>query len=355
VAQVRAGVRDYTAGSASYKVEFDVRPVYDFLLSLEIADGEDKDLLPEDARWLSEARASLTTEQRAYADEFFGLDTKAVGIHIAGLAFDRPEARDSASFVEIVRNCRPRDVAEVLIQEIIRYEDLGELFGPALDGDHDAQAQLETALPEKVRPPVMAVLNDMDGTAERLVRILEAWQERFQSLEPRVARMIQHDAEGRQGDLATLEAPDVLERTTGGIRLLAEPRIRRVVLAPSYFIRPYNFIFSADDWRLFCYPIAESVLDSSDGSMPPKQIVRLYRALGDETRMRILKLLTDRDRYLTELAQDLELSKPTVKHHLSQLRAAGVVTMTEEGSLTYYSLRRERLEEAGVELGRYLA
>jgi hypothetical protein len=30
------------------------------------------------------------------------------------------------------------------------------------------------------------------------------------------------------------------------------------------------------------------------------------------------------------------------------------VTVTEEGSLTYYSLRRERLEEAGVELRRFL-
>ena len=44
-----------------------------------------------------------------------------------------------------------------------------------------------------------------------------------------------------------------------------------------------------------------------------------------------------------------------MKHHLALLRAAGLVTVTEAGGLTYYSLRRERLEEGGGELRRYLA
>jgi DNA-binding transcriptional ArsR family regulator len=43
-----------------------------------------------------------------------------------------------------------------------------------------------------------------------------------------------------------------------------------------------------------------------------------------------------------------------MKHHLALLRAAGLATVTEEGGLTYYSLRRERLEEGGSELRRYL-
>ena len=41
--------------------------------------------------------------------------------------------------------------------------------------------------------------------------------------------------------------------------------------------------------------------------------------------------------------------------HLAQLRAAGLITLTEQGNLTYYSLRRDCAEEAGVELRAYLA
>ncbi len=95
-------------------------------------------------------------------------------------------------------------------------------------------------------------------------------------------------------------------------------------------------------------------MGASDPTAPPPGVVRLHRALGDATRLRVLRLLADRDWYLTELAQQLELSKPTMKHHLAQLRAAGLVTVVDEGTLTYYSLRRERLEQAGVELKAYL-
>jgi len=105
---------------------------------------------------------------------------------------------------------------------------------------------------------------------------------------------------------------------------------------------------------VFAYPVADTALGGTDRFTPPVSAVRLYRALGDETRLRILKLLGERDHYLTELAQELDLSKPTIKHHLAQLRVAGLVTLTEEGSLTYYSLRRDRLDAAGREVRDYL-
>jgi DNA-binding transcriptional ArsR family regulator len=130
--------------------------------------------------------------------------------------------------------------------------------------------------------------------------------------------------------------------------------VTRVILAPSYFARPYNFLLGADDWRLYGYPIADAALDSADPLAPPPQVVRLHRALGDDTRLRILRLLRDRDLYLTEIAQLLELSKPTIKHHLAQLRSAGLVTVTEEAGLTYYSLRRDRLDAASSDLKRFL-
>jgi DNA-binding transcriptional ArsR family regulator len=151
-----------------------------------------------------------------------------------------------------------------------------------------------------------------------------------------------------------MDAGQLIERVTGGLRWIPESQTRRVVLAPSYFSRPYNYVYQGRDWRLFAYPIADAVLEAADTSTPPSSIVRLYRTLGDPTRLRTLKLLSERDWYLTELATQLELSKPTMKHHLAQMRAAGLVTVTEEGSLTYYSLRRERLAEAGPELSRFI-
>jgi DNA-binding transcriptional ArsR family regulator len=105
---------------------------------------------------------------------------------------------------------------------------------------------------------------------------------------------------------------------------------------------------------MFVYPVADGALEPHDPLAPPPAVLRLHRALGDDSRLRILRLLRDRDWYLTEIAERLELSKPTIKHHLAQLRAAGLVTLTEEGGLSYYSLRRDRLDDASSELKRFL-
>ena len=166
--------------------------------------------------------------------------------------------------------------------------------------------------------------------------------------------MLKRDYELRADDRRDLEPAELIERTTGGIRWLSEPGVRRVILAPSYFSRPYNFLLGGDDWRFFGYPIADAALDDTDPLAPPQALVRLHRALGDDTRLRILRLLRDQDYYLTEIAERLELSKPTIKHHLVLLRSAGLVTIVNEGGLAYYSLRRERLDDASGELKRFL-
>ena len=184
---------------------------------------------------------------------------------------------------------------------------------------------------------------------------MAAWLPIYQQIEPRVLRIIERDVSQRAVDRSTLPTGELIERTTNGIRWLSEPGVRRLVLAPSYLGRPYNFTFNGPDWRIFVYPVADSALEADDPLAPPVGMLRLHRALGDESRLRILRLLRDRDWYLTEIAERLELSKPTIKHHLAQLRAAGLVTLIEEGGLSYYSLRRERLDDASSELKRFLA
>ncbi len=133
------------------------------------------------------------------------------------------------------------------------------------------------------------------------------------------------------------------------MRWVPDAGTRRLYLSPSYFTRPYNYVFGGRDWHMFAYPLAEAALDGDRGAVPAAS-VRLFKALGDESRLRILNLLASGDLYLTEIADRMGLSKPTVSHHLALLRAAGLVTITEAGALTYYSLRRDRIADAGLEL-----
>ncbi len=350
----RAIVRDFSGGGARAEISFDARTAYDFLISLNVAAGEDSDLLPEDATWLKRARASLPDALRQDLEVCFGAASSGAFHALPSFIVGRPEVTDAASFVAALGELTPDGLARSLLADLLRPVDADDLLDPILDSDAAAVAKAVEHLDEREENDVVGFLREPRLAVTRMRATLDAWLPLYGEVEPRIAQMLDRDVAVRKADRASLDADTLIERTTGGLRFLAEPQIRRVILAPSYFARPFNYIYQGADWRIFGYPIADAVVEAGDAGVPPQAVVRLYRALGDGTRMRILKLLADRDWYLTELAQQLELSKPTMKHHLALLRAAGLVTVTEEGSLTYYSLRRERLEEAGVELRRFL-
>jgi ArsR family transcriptional regulator len=67
---------------------------------------------------------------------------------------------------------------------------------------------------------------------------------------------------------------------------------------------------------------------------------RLFRALGDETRLRIVALLSHGELCVCHIHEALGLSQPHVSRHLAVLRAAGVVEARRARSWVYYRLSR---------------
>lgn len=68
------------------------------------------------------------------------------------------------------------------------------------------------------------------------------------------------------------------------------------------------------------------------------------KALGDGTRFNIINLLNERPYYLKELADALELTSPTVSHHMDELLQAKLVKITTKGRRIYYSLKFDSME-----------
>ncbi len=346
----RAPVRDLTRGSASYRIDWDVRPAYDFVFSLSGDAGSTDDLPAADRTWLTEARASLPADVQGATTRLFESE---VCIHVAIVIVDLPAVRTADDVVAAVAAAEPREVVRTMFDENPREPELGALIDRALAGDSSAFPALEETLPDYQREARLQILREPEATADDLVQVLTASADQFRPIESRVAAILERDYDARAADRASLSPVDLIERTTGGIRWLPEGGVKRVILAPSYFSRPYNFLMSASDFRLFGYPVSDDALEA-DPLAAPQSVVRLHRALGDETRLRILKLLAGRDLYLTEIAQQLELSKPTIKHHMMQLRSAGLVTITDSGTVMYYTLRRNRLDDASAEIKRFL-
>ncbi len=66
--------------------------------------------------------------------------------------------------------------------------------------------------------------------------------------------------------------------------------------------------------------------------------IKMLKALGDETRLRILKLLLKRELCVCELEAALDLSQSKVSRHLTILRSTGLVEDRREGLWIFYSL-----------------
>jgi DNA-binding transcriptional ArsR family regulator len=342
----RPPVRDFTGGSPSFRIEWDVRPAYDVVISLS-SDTGGEDLPAPDRAWLTEAKASLPEPARTY----LGRDHQAdMLIHVGAFLVERTEARTSSDVVAALRSASPAAVFRTLLDE--PGADPAEIE-QALEGHRKAIASVRARLKGSKAEVLGKLLDDPEAEYGALVDVMAAWAPIFAPIEDRVAGIIQRDYDLRAADRASLGEVELVEKTTGGIRIVPDPAIERVILAPSYFARPFNYLFAGRGWRFDGYPVADAAFDV-DPLSPPASVLRVHRALGDATRLRILKALADKDLYGTELAEQLDISKPTVTHHMAQLRSAGLVTAVQAGSAVYYSLRRERVQEALNDLTSFL-
>lgn len=93
-----------------------------------------------------------------------------------------------------------------------------------------------------------------------------------------------------------------------------------------------------------CTPIFEGVLDEEAAN----EMAPVLGALADPARLRIVSMLAaapDGAACGCDLESPLNLSQPTVSHHLKILREAGLIEGNRQGRWIYYSVVPERLDQ----------
>ena len=73
-------------------------------------------------------------------------------------------------------------------------------------------------------------------------------------------------------------------------------------------------------------------------------LLRLLKALGQEQRLKMVGFLGNRERAVNEIAKLLELSEPTVSHHIGRLREVGLLSLRMDGNQRFYRLDQKRIE-----------
>lgn len=86
-----------------------------------------------------------------------------------------------------------------------------------------------------------------------------------------------------------------------------------------------------------CSPVTAGVLDGE----AERRLARMFKALGDPTRLRLLSLIAappDGEACVCDLTDPVGLAQPTVSHHMKQLVDAGLVTREQRGKWAYYAI-----------------
>jgi ArsR family transcriptional regulator len=77
-----------------------------------------------------------------------------------------------------------------------------------------------------------------------------------------------------------------------------------------------------------------------------KVLVKLFKALSDETRHRIFELLCCEEMNVSDICREFHTAQPTISHHLQILKNCDLVDTRKEGKMIYYYVNKEVINDA---------
>lgn len=210
-------------------------------------------------------------------------------------------------------------------------EEIGdELFKLAASGADRAVKRFKLRAARAGRMGVVGPLITLpaDLAAERTLAILEQLPEDFYVLRRTDAQVIARAAAQAAGLARMLPAAAVVEKVTHGI--VYDEVVEDLLVVPTAVHRPWTLILDHESTKIFCFPVA---LEEAGEGEPDPEMVALYRALSDATRLRLLRRLAAGRATFGQLSRDLGLAKSTLHQHALILRTAGLVRLNLDSGL----------------------
>jgi DNA-binding transcriptional ArsR family regulator len=353
----RPQVVDLSRPEQGVALEIDVSEAAELLMSMCAVAGLDElDTLDLGRERVEAVRAAAPPDLLGEVDDLLVASQKTPA-SLLGVVYETPPPRTLDAFVETLAAQAPVEIRLHFLHYYNPSQTMVErdVIRAAAEGDPGGRARLLEAIAEwgSKRRVVERLLEvPAEELKGRLLEILPRWRDEiFAPHAAEALALAERDAESKRSLARSLPPEEFVERATNGLRYSPPPHIRTIALFPTFWQRPWVVLDEHKHVRIFCYPITVDREERAGGD--PRELARVYKALADEGRLRLLRRLDAGPLTLTDAADELGLAKSTAHHHLSILRHAGFVVVRDSEEREY-TLRRDLLPQAGDLLAAYL-
>jgi DNA-binding transcriptional ArsR family regulator len=171
------------------------------------------------------------------------------------------------------------------------------------------------------------------------------YQEFFEEEEKRIEPILREGLAHAQSRASKLNLDDLFLELSQGVKLDDDFRAPKFIFAPAFWSTPLILFDRIDpDTMLILFGARPANMSVVPGEVVPDGLVRALKALADPTRLKILNYLSKEELAPSELARRLKLRAPTVTHHMSELRLAGLVNVNIQGQDKKYTVRSEAID-----------
>jgi DNA-binding transcriptional ArsR family regulator len=198
----------------------------------------------------------------------------------------------------------------------------------------------------------LALFDDPEQVRARLLRLLRRfYDEHYRPDEARRWECMQRTADARNGRHVD-DIDDLLRELTGrNVSCIkdAPGEYKHHVFVPSLDVGPYSSCADFPPVHGVFFRCEPRFMGVATEEYDAASLALVYRALADEQRLRILRLLHEGELYAQEIVARTGLHQSVVSRHLSFLKAVNLVTVRRQNNMKFYALNptmRERLAGA---------
>ena len=329
------------------KVKVQHSVCYDFLTSL-IRLNHNKYFSPKDKpnkeiyNLMEDLQQKVPGDINNKLEQFFDKDT-AYGMTTVGF-IKKNEFKEIPEFIDYLKQVSPKEIIWRFLyigigpNGYISLEDVEQLLG---DNNRSIQFINENlSLSGEQKWLILQFLTDPTTTKDNLIELLEWHYHNFYNeYQNYIAKFIKK---------YEIELKDRLKKYGQEYLNILIPydysdpgEIEELTIAVSYFYEKSNLLNLMEDIFVFGYRFPETV-ESEHALLSSIQV---FKALSDETRLNIIRLLAERPWYGHELAQKLNVSNSTISHHVAQLVSNGLIRSYRQDNRLYFALDIEKMKK----------